>query len=194
MRTGRVLYIVIGAASAALLTVGVSPAVAGVSTVGARGAGDPYYPRQGNGGYRVKHYGLHIDYRPATHHLAGHAHIVARTSQRLSQFDLDLRLRMRVQSVRVNGAAATFAQPKALVQELVITPASIVSKGHALVIDVKYGGTVHNIFDPDGSPDGFIVTKDGAFVANEPQGSPTWFPVNDTPRDKATYRATVTVP
>jgi aminopeptidase N len=31
-------------------------------------------------------------------------------------------------------------------------------------------------------------------VVNEPQGSPGWFPVNDTPRDKATYDIEVTVP
>lgn len=180
MRTCRVLHLVIGAASAALLIAGAAPAVAGTSTVGARGAGDPYFPRQGNGGYRVKHYGLRLDYRPATHHLAGRAHIVGHTTKRLSRFDLDLRLRMRVTSVLVNGAPAAFAQPKALVQELVITPANTLPAGHALVVDVSYGGTAHQIADPDGSPDGFIVTTDGAFVANEPQGAPTWFPVNDT--------------
>ncbi len=48
--------------------------------------------------------------------------------------------------------------------------------------------------DPDGSLDGFIPTDDGAFVASEPQGSPTWFPVNDAPDDKATYAVQVTVP
>ena len=31
-------------------------------------------------------------------------------------------------------------------------------------------------------------TDDGAFVVGEPQGSPTWFPCNDHPTDKATYR------
>ena len=35
---------------------------------------------------------------------------------------------------------------------------------------------------------------DGAFVVNEPQGAPGWFPVNDTPRDKATYDFRITVP
>ena len=194
MRTSRVLHIVIGAASAALLVLGAAPAVAGNSTVGARGVGDPYFPRQGNGGYRVKHYDLRLDYRPLTHHLFGSAHIVGHTTKRLSQFDLDLRRRMRVASVRVNGVVARFAQPKSLVQELVITPAHTLSAGHSLVVDVRYAGTAHQVNDPGDSPDGFIITGDGAFVANEPQGAPTWFPVNDTPRDKATYRVTVTVP
>ena len=41
--------------------------------------------------------------------------------------------------------------------------------------------------DPDQSIEGWVPTDDGAFVVNEPQGSPGWYPVNDNPRDKATY-------
>ena len=36
--------------------------------------------------------------------------------------------------------------------------------------------------------------RDGAMVANEPEGSATWFPVNDHPTDKATYDFDITVP
>ena len=52
---------------------------------------------------------------------------------------------------------------------------------------VVYSGTPEPITDPDGSIEGLgsIPTDDGAFVVNEPQGSPGWYPVNDTPRDKA---------
>jgi aminopeptidase N len=194
MRTSRILQTVLGVLGAGLLMISGAPADAGVSTVGATGAGDPFFPRQGNGGYRVEHYNLAIDYHPATHHLAGRARIVAHATKLLTRFDLDLRRFMHVQSVQVNGAPATFAQPRAEVQELVISPAAPVAQGQPLVVTVLYAGTAHDIFDPDGSPDGFIVTRDGAMVANEPQGAPTWFPVNDTPRDKATYRVQVTVP
>ena len=50
------------------------------------------------------------------------------------------------------------------------------------------------MIDPDKSVEGWIPTDDGAFVVNEPQGSPGWYPVNDSPRDKATYDFRVTVP
>jgi aminopeptidase N len=50
------------------------------------------------------------------------------------------------------------------------------------------------ITDPDGSIEGWVPTPDGAFVVNEPQGSPGWYAVNDTPTDKATYDFAVTVP
>src|SRR5919206_471017 len=40
----------------------------------------------------------------------------------------------------------------------------------------------------------FPLAGNGAFVVNEPQGSPSWYPANDTPKDKATYDFTITVP
>ena len=162
--------------------------------MGAIGAGDPYFPRQGNGGYRVGHYRLAITYHPSTQRLVGDAIITARAHQRLTRFDLDLRRNMHVRSVLVNGVAAHFAQPADKVQELVITPASLLHDGQAFTVDVHYRGPARHVTDPDGSADGFILTNDGAFVASEPQGSPTWFPVNDTPRDKATYDVSINVP
>ncbi len=48
--------------------------------------------------------------------------------------------------------------------------------------------------DPDFSIEGWVPTDDGAFVVGEPQGSPAWYPVNDNPRDKATYDFSVSVP
>ena len=46
---------------------------------------------------------------------------------------------------------------------------------------VRYAGPPAAVTDPDGSIEGWVATKDGAFVVGEPQGSPTWFPCNDTP-------------
>jgi aminopeptidase N len=41
---------------------------------------------------------------------------------------------------------------------------------------------------------GWIRTHDGTTVFSEPNGSPSWFPCNDHPSDKATYSFSVTVP
>jgi aminopeptidase N len=205
MRTTR-RYQVLAAFAAALVGLGAAAAgpagaagAAGAaeaagSTIGSAGAGDPYFPRQGNGGYRVAHYKIDISYHPATKLLVGRAHILARAHQPLTRFDLDLRRNMHVRSVLVDGVAARFTHPADKVQELVITPAHLLRSGAAFTVDVGYHGPARHISDPDGSPDGFIVTGDGAFVANEPQGAPTWFPVNDTPRDKATYEVSINVP
>ena len=59
---------------------------------------------------------------------------------------------------------------------------------------VTYSGKPEAVIDPDDSLEGWVPIDDGAFVVNEPQGSPGWYPANDNPRDKATYSFAVTVP
>jgi aminopeptidase N len=61
-------------------------------------------------------------------------------------------------------------------------------------VRIDYAGRPARVIDPDGTSEGWIPTADGAFVVNEPQGSPGWYPANDNPRDKATYDIAITVP
>ena len=207
MLTGRALGAGLVLALAGLAGSGIAPATAadpplsevgaGVAVAavhGAAGAGDPYFPHQGNGGYDVGHYNLRLTYDPATRHLRGKARIKAVTTKRLATFDLDFRRALQVKSVRVNGHAAVFTQPAGLKQELVVRPSHRLAKGRPFVVVVRYAGTPKAVTDPDGSLEGWVATKDGAFVVGEPQGSPGWFPCNDTPRDKATYDFRVRVP
>jgi aminopeptidase N len=210
MLTARVLSRGTAVAVVGLLGLGASPGVAtGRSEVatapaghaatgpgghGARGAGDPYFPRQGNGGYDVRHYGLRLSYDPTTRRLRGRARITAVATKRLTRFDLDLRRPLRVTSVRVNGHRASFRQPARLTQELVVRPGRALANAKQFTVVVRYAGVPKAITDPDGSLEGWVTTKDGAFVVGEPQGSPGWFPCNDTPRDKATYDIRVRVP
>ena len=169
-----------------------APASAAPYVAGAPGAGDPFFPFAGNGGYDVKHYDLTLSYERESNRLDGQARIVARATQNLSSFNLDLRRFLDVESVRVDGPVAGFT--RAGEHELVITPRKGLDDGKQFVVRVVYGGEPEPIVDPDESIEGWIPTADGAFVVNEPQGSPGWYPVNDTPRDKATYRFKVSVP
>ena len=60
---------------------------------------------------------------------------------------------------------------------------------------VKYHGKPVTHIDPDGAKDGWIPTTDGGVVVlSEPVGAMTWFPNNNTPRDKATFDMKITVP
>ena len=48
--------------------------------------------------------------------------------------------------------------------------------------------------DPDGAQDGWVPSTTGATALSEPVGAQTWFPNNNTPRDKATFDVALTVP
>ncbi len=159
---------------------------------GEAGAGDPYYPNAGNGGYDVSHYDLELTYDRGPNALVGEAEIEARATQNLSRFNLDLRPFMVVSKIEVDGSRATFTRE--LEHELVITPRKGIKRGKKFEVEVEYTGTPEPVVDPDDSIEGWIPTHDGAFVVNEPQGSPGWYPANDTPKDKATYDISVDVP
>jgi aminopeptidase N len=159
-------------------------------TPGSAGVGDPYYPSGGNGGYDVAHYSLTINWTPATNRMVSTAVITAKATQDLSRFNLDL-VGFSIPRLLVNGAPATFTRSG---QELMITPASGIANGTTFTVTIDYTGTPSVITDPDDAIEGWVPTADGAFVVGEPQGSPGWYPANDTPRDKALFDFRVTVP
>jgi aminopeptidase N len=185
------LGLAVGVVTAALLAV--APAASGAKYVaGSDGSGDPFFPKAGNGGYDVRHYKLKLDYRQQVNVLRGRATIRATATQNLRRFNLDLRTFYDVSKVTVNGKRAKFNQVGE--HELVITPRKHLKSRSSFRVRVVYSGQPEPIVDPDESIEGWIPTDDGAFVVNEPQGSPGWYPVNDTPRDKATYEFRVQVP
>jgi hypothetical protein len=88
-----------GLIAALAVAVVASPAVASppialpvaVSTIGAPGVGDPFFPLAGNGGIDVSDYNLDLAYDPAVRRLEGTATLQVLATQDLSRFDLDLR-------------------------------------------------------------------------------------------------------
>ncbi len=160
-----------------------------MSRAGIRGAdtsGDSYLPAHGNGGYRVTHYELDIGYKLAANRLTGRAVLTAVAEQPLAGFSLDL-AGLRVQRVLVDGRAANHSRRG---QKLYVTPARPVPAG-SFRIEVRYGGNPTPIRGRWGDI-GWDELTDGALVASQPVGAPSWFPCNDHPRDKASYRITVT--
>jgi len=157
---------------------------------GSSGLGDPFFPLSGNGGYNVSRYGLDLSYEPGANELSGTATITATATQDLSRFDLDLR-GFTISRLDVDGRSATFTRDG---QELIVTPRRGIQSGAAFTVVVGYAGTPMVVTDPDFSIEGWVPTDDGAFVVGEPQGSPAWYPVNDNPRDKATFDFSVSVP
>ena len=157
---------------------------------GAPGIGDPYFPTDGNGGYDVAHYDLKLSYDPATDRLRGRATISARATQALSSFNLDLN-GLEVTGVRVNGRPARWRH---VGDELTITPQRAIGKRSRFQVVVRYGGVPLVLDEPALGQAGVFPTDDGALIVGQPHVADTWFPVNDHPLDKASYRFEVTVP
>lgn len=157
---------------------------------GASGVRDPYFPKMGNGGYDVSHYGLTLSYDPRGKHLDGTAEITARATQNLSAFHLDLK-GLDVEDVTVEGKAARWNRAG---QELTVRPHDDLDKGETFRATVRYSGTPETITDPDTSEEGWLRTADGAVGLGEPTGSMAWFPGNHHPSDKASYDIRITVP
>jgi aminopeptidase N len=177
--------------AAALIAAAPAAATGGSFAPGSPGLGDPFFPFAGNGGYDVKHYSIEIDYVRATNHMDAEAEIDARATQNLSSFNLDLR-GFEISEIEVNGRDAQFSRSG--VHELTVVPRSGLRRGKKFEVEIEYSGQPTQVRDPDTSFEGWFLTADGAFVVNEPQGSPGWYPANDNPRDKATYDFEVTVP
>jgi aminopeptidase N len=157
---------------------------------GAAGAGDPYLPTDGNGGYDVRDYDLDLRVTPrADPELAATATITADAAMALSRFDLDL-AGLKVSRITVDGATAAYARRGA---ELVVTPPKPVGKGR-FTVSVAYSGTPREVNNGGLGRYGWIRTRDGVFVGAEPDGAHTWFPGSDHPSDKATFGFRVTVP
>ncbi|HET6938814.1 MAG TPA: M1 family aminopeptidase [Nocardioides sp.] len=152
---------------------------------GAPGAGDPYFPLDGNGGYDVHHYDLAVRYDPGSGQLLGQATIRARATQSLSRFDLDL-VGLDVHRIRVDGDRATWTRDG---QELAVTPRHPLRRQERFTVEVAYSGVPQSL---EGA--GFIATDDGFDILGEPHVAASWFPVNDHPTDKASYTFHVTVP
>ncbi|MYS23110.1 Peptidase family M1 [Streptomyces sp. DvalAA-14] len=157
---------------------------------GVPGAGDRLFPRAGNGGYDVTHYGLDLRYDPGPGELTGTARISATATADLGRLDLDL-AGLTVHRVAVDGKPAGQGRDGT---ELVVRPPRPITRGARFEITVRYSGVPKLLTDPDGSHEGWFRTGDGAVALGEPVGSMAWFPGNDHPSDKATYDITVSVP
>ncbi|WP_432141999.1 M1 family metallopeptidase [Streptomyces sp. bgisy084] len=185
-RTSRWLALATAVASAA------SIAAAPGASPGAPGVGDPYFPRLGNGGFDALHYDLGVSYQPGSGRLDGRTKLTARATKNLSAFDLDLQ-KLTVDSVRVNGRRAHFGRSG---DEITVRPDFPLRRGAKFTVTVAYHGVPKPLSGPIvfGSDYGWMKTKDGVFVACEPNAASTWFPSSDHPGDKATYDIRIDAP
>ncbi len=143
---------------------------------------DDYFPGHGDTTYEVEHYDLVLEYKVDTNHLSGRATIRCVMAQPTDRICLDLH-GLRVTKVTVDGVRPHRYQHRG--SRLQIHRPGLVV-GQDLVVVVAYHGHPTTVPGDDGGA-GWEELTDGAIVAAQPDGAPSWFPCNDRPSSKATY-------
>ncbi|MET0449512.1 MAG: M1 family metallopeptidase [Aeromicrobium sp.] len=151
---------------------------------------DPYVPGHGDHSFDVEHYRLELEYSVETNQLGARATLTAVALHDIDRFELDL-YHLRVSKVTIDGAAAgKYSHHKS---RLVVRPRSTIAEGERFTVVVAYAGAPRPMPGLDGDA-GWEELADGAIVASQPHGAPSWFPCNDRPSNKATYEIEVTAP
>ena len=154
------------------------------------GVGDTLFPSLGNPGIDVEHYTLALQYDPVRNDISANAQLELVMTEDRDTFSLDSS-GPDVSAVSVDGAPADFV---AAPPELMITPASPLTTGQHVTVDVAYTLQPEPILSAAGEHIGWFQSPGGSYVINEPEGTSTWMPCDDHPSDKATFRFELTVP
>src|SRR6185312_8526779 len=121
----------------------------------------------------------------AVNRLTGTATITAATLAALRTFTLDLSDALTVTKVSVNGRRP--AAFRCSGGKLHITLSTSLPAGAAMTIVVRYGGTPKPVRSVWGEV-GFEELTEGVLVAGQPNGASSWFPCDDHPSSKSSYR------
>ncbi|MDI2132061.1 M1 family metallopeptidase [Yinghuangia seranimata] len=161
-------------------------------TPGSAGLGDPLFPLSGNGGYRVSHTRLDLDWQAPKTAFPAVATIEAVATQSLSRFDLDF-AGNTLGRVLVDGKPAQAVRDG---DELVVTPGHTLRKGRSFKVRVEYTAdpTLMRHRDDAIEDYGWIPTPDGTVVYPQPNGTQLLFPSNDHPSVRFPVTVSVTAP
>ncbi|WP_138443812.1 M1 family metallopeptidase [Sinomonas susongensis] len=149
---------------------------------------DPYTPGHGTDSYRVQHYDLDLDVKLSSNRLEGRARLLAEAREDLDSVVLSL-AGLKASKVYVDGAKA--AKTVQRDDQLVIRLRVPIPAGRTFELDVRYEGTPRPVRGVWGEI-GWEELEDGVLVAGQPTGAPTWFPCNDHPTQKSSFRISAT--
>jgi aminopeptidase N len=153
--------------------------------------GDLLYPDLGNGGYDSLNYDLTLNVAPPGNQVDATIVITLKALQPLDAFNLDYD-GPTISAVQLDGEAVDYQHAG---HELTITPKTAIAAGATFTVTARYQGSpkpyVHPAIDLSS---GWNNDSGTIYAANEPAGAASWYPVNDMPCDKATYRFTIRVP
>ena len=148
---------------------------------------DPYLPGHGDRRYAVRHYDLALDVGVVGNHVSATAKLTVEAREEIDTVTLDLRA-MTVRRVVVDGKAARRWRHSH--GRLSVGLGHKLKPGATATIEIGYSGNPKPVPGIHGAA-GWEELSDGITVASQPQGAPSWYPCNDYPGDKATYRIRV---
>lgn len=144
---------------------------------------DPYVAHHGDRGYDVVRYDLDLRYKVHSNFLAGQAQLWIVTACAVRKIRLDL-AHLTVGKVRLDGAKVRYRHSG---NHVTVDLGRVFPAGSRFTLSVSYQGTPEPLMSVDGSA-GWEELEDGSFVVAQPHGAPTWFPCNDRPDTKSTFR------
>ena len=172
------------------------PPIVGDAAAGERTIGDSYIPELGNTGYLVQQYIIRLSLNPADPEIQGSTTIQAiSTIDHLGEISLDF-VGFQVTAVGVDGSPAAFTREG---DKLIVRLPALVAANKNFSVTVAYNGVPVNRPSPYlGDKVSRIginyVNSTHLWAISQPDGARYWFPANDHPRDKATFRFELTVP
>jgi aminopeptidase N len=151
---------------------------------------DSYVPGHGDSGYDALHYDLALEYDVEGNRLAGTARIDCVARADLEEFGFDLH-GLDVSKVTLDGKTVKHRTRR---NKVTLRPNNPIAADQTFAVRLRYAGHPKPVRTRRLGTAGWEELTDGSIVAAQPHGAPSWFPCNDRPSNKATYRINVTAP
>lgn len=158
------------------------------------GTRDSYTGIDFNLGFHIRRYELNLTYRVAPNLLSGTAVLHMDNYRALDSLTLDLADNLRVEKVSAIGTAGTRVQVSRFRhanRKLRISFRNQIPVDQEFSLVIRYRGNPRPVRSTWGLI-GWEELDNGALVASQPCGAPSWFPCDDTPDEKARFDITVT--
>ncbi len=148
---------------------------------------DDYLPGHGDTDFDVTHYDLDLKYNVERNRLSGDARLECVALEDLEEIALDLHS-LEVSKVTLDGRPA---KHKVRRDKVLVWPEDEIPLGDTFTLIVRYAGHPRPLKSRHLGSAGWEELTDGVIVAGQPHGAPSWFPCNDRPSNKASYRTSI---
>lgn len=144
---------------------------------------DEYTKHHGSAKYTVEHYDLSLVIKLASNLLDGRAMLRIRAMEDISEVELNLS-GLKIIKATCQGRKVPVAKKH---HRMVVSLPAVLKAGERVELNLRYAGSPQ---PEDGlwGELGWEELTDGVLVSGQPVGAATWYPCNDHPSHKSSYR------